>query len=125
MGNEAQGQFYAYLAEELIDSTCDSSAHSNSRRIPEEDVDRNSRSPGWGRAAFMHTSPQQGREEKLRMDCSQTGKAGAAAAVVKWKPSTRVNTCCDMGTGKDTWICHTQTGHLCFPIHVSQCHSGS
>lgn len=122
---ETQSQFYTYLAEELIDNTYDATGNGGGRhrRSPgDHSPELINHATGGGRAGVhAHLSPTRKRRKTKDGLLTNQAKQGSCR-VCKMKSRYVCSTCADMGSPKDIWLCHTETGRMCFPTHVSDCH---
>jgi hypothetical protein len=130
---ESQQDYYAHLAEELIDNTYDQvgSGTRRSENIAETpSPDLVHRRTGAGRAGvYAHLTPTK-RRKKLADGSltthSQQGRCRQCGLKTRYVCSTcndEMEDYHDDGQSSVQWLCHTETHRMCFPEHVSIKHT--
>lgn len=128
---ESQSEFYNLLAEELIDNTHDEGARRRQRAItltpsPSATNDRT----GAGRSGVeLHLTPT--RAKRRRKDGSLTNHGLQGRCRICTRKSKYLCSACNDeaqesgGNTSRVWLCHTETGRMCFPEHITSHHSSS
>ena len=106
--------FYSMLAEQLIDNNYTSTAtRASTARPVRDDVTASGIGP--------HLTPT--NRKRKRQDGTLTGCAfqGKCKSCKSGKKTKYVCSECTRTTGKDFWVCHSDTGRKCFTDHLA-CH---
>ena len=128
--NETQQDFYTFLAEELIDNTFDTMGGNGIANLqPGEDRVTNAelvdRVTGAGQAGVnVHLTPT--KKKQKQMGGAVTNHSLQGRCRVCSKKTRHVCSACndDNENLNDPvmWLCHTETGRMCFPEHATNLH---
>ena len=127
--NYTQKQFYTDLAEELIDNRVDSpGGHARQQGQAANSISPAvNRRTGQARAGVAaHLTPTK-RKRTHKGQLTNVSHQGKCRVCKKMKTRHICSQCADEAesepTAKTPWICHSQTGRMCFAWHVQEHHS--
>ena len=132
---EKQCDFYAYLAEELIDNNYDTWGHARRRQqgsggMVNDESPTLSRVTGLPRSGVAaHLTPTKRRRRKS--DGSLTiHRLQGRCMICQLKTTYLCSSCNDdhevnLTTGRTPWLCHTEKGRTCFAQHYELVHSSN
>lgn len=126
---ETQKEFYANLAEELIDNTFDTRRSSARRRAG--DGEENALNGAYCPRTSVPTSgvgprltpTKQKRTKRDGTITKQNYQGHCAAAGCNGKAKFVCSVCRDKPGGREIFFCHSDTGRDCFAKHLQNCHA--
>jgi hypothetical protein len=128
---ESQQQFYNYLAEELIDNTYDDGSVTRNRGTNGSNASPEllNRRTGSGRSGLqVHLTPTKRKRRRMTGEVtnhSMQGRCRVCGMKTKYVCSSCDDEAAEASTEQNAptmWLCHSETGRLCFPEHVTDNH---